>query len=414
MADTLKQAAPTDDLLEGEGAEASSGAQPALTDPGAESPAAADSADPADAGSADPADAKTDEPSAVPKPEPILGGPQAWRRDNGLLLAQTHPYVGGHWSVPWSDLMMVMFVLFAVLVAVQMRENRELVESAELEEPVPLSVPEPVPTPTPMLTPTPTLTPPLVPSFEPLMRVNVFERSQDAVRDARIENVEIVLLSDRSVKVSVQGPMFFELGEATLRSEVREFLDRLARVIGQTAFAVRVIGHTDDYSVDTEVFPSNWELSAARAARVARYLINSADIDPRRFTVIGRGEYEPAVPNTDDANRALNRRVEIIITRDEIEPASPPESDPEPESAPEPEPEPQGSESTLLELPAPAGPRLPQVGERAGEIEASVSNAGGLIDSPPAANGLSDELDELDGDRSNRSNAGMPSTEMRP
>lgn len=280
------------------------------------------------------------EPPAPP-PELMPGGPQAWRRDDGASLAQVDPYLGGHWSVPWSDLMMVMFVLFAVLVSVQMRENLELVESAEHEEPVPVSVPEPKPTadlpptlesapepqpepepaPGPEPDPEPAPVPLAVPSFEPLLRVNVFERSQDAVREARVENVEIVLLSDQSVKVSVQGPMFFELGEAALRPEVRTFLDRLARVIGQTAFAVRVIGHTDDYPVDTEAFPSNWELSAARAARVARYLIDSADIDPRRFTVVGRGEHEPAVPNINDANRALNRRVEIIITRDEVEPA---------------------------------------------------------------------------------------------
>lgn len=152
------------------------------------------------------------------------------------------------------------------------------------------------------------------------MWLNVFARSQDAIREARIDNVEVVLMEDQSVKVSVQGPMFFELGEATLQSEVLEFLDRLAAVIEQTPFAVQVIGHTDDNPMDTEQFPSNWELSAARAARVARYLIDSAGIDPRRFTVIGRGEIEPAVPNTTAANRALNRRVEIIITRDEVEP----------------------------------------------------------------------------------------------
>ncbi|MFP4278605.1 MAG: OmpA family protein, partial [Halochromatium sp.] len=181
--------------------------------------------------------------------------------------------------------------------------------------------PEPEPKPEPEPEPEPEPLPRPQPSFEPLMWLNVLARSQDAVREARIDNVEVVLMEDQSVKVSVQGPMFFELGKATLQSEVLEFLDRLALVIEQTPFAVQVIGHTDDVPMrNTELFPSNWELSAARAARVARYLIDSAGLDPRRFTVIGRGEMEPAVPNTSDANRALNRRVEIIITRDEVEP----------------------------------------------------------------------------------------------
>lgn len=150
MADTPRQTPEVgpfpEDQTEGDAvADASSSLPPASAEPADAVPA---DATPADATSADatPADAKTAEPPTVPK-EPMPGGPQAWRRDDDVLLAQADPYIGGHWSVPWSDLMMVMFVLFAVLVAVQMRENRQLVESAELEEPVPISVPEPKPRP---------------------------------------------------------------------------------------------------------------------------------------------------------------------------------------------------------------------------------------------------------------------------
>ncbi|WP_201218640.1 OmpA/MotB family protein [Halochromatium roseum] len=331
------------------------------------------------------------------------GGPLAWRRDDGLALAQADAYLGSHWAVPWSDLMMVMFVLFAVLVAILMRENRELVEAAERQQPVPISVPTPSPKPTPTR----------VPSFEPLMRVNVFQRSQDAVRDARIDNVEIVLMSDQSVKVSVQGPMLFELGEATLRTEVREFLDRLARVIGQTSFAVQVIGHTDDYPVDTEVFPSNWELSAARAARVARYLIDSAGIDPRRFTVMGRGEFEPAVGNTSDANRALNRRVEIIITRTEIEPLEP--SGPADADMP-------ASEAPVrdLMLPTPdpvsvvTGPLMPSTGSSDATASAmEIVPATLLSDDIPRGDLPNGNLPAGDIRSDSFSNGEMPSTEMR-
>ncbi len=82
------------------------------------------------------------------------------------------------------------------------------------------------------------------PTFEPLMRINVFERSQRAVREAQIENVEIAILEDQSVKVSVQGPMFFELGKADLRKDMRQFLANLARIIMQTPYQVNVVGHT--------------------------------------------------------------------------------------------------------------------------------------------------------------------------
>jgi len=208
-----------------------------------------------------------------------------------------------HWSVPWSDLMMVMFVLFAALLTAQALERQvpepvvETVTRVEIEP-----VPDPVNT--------------SPPSFEPLMRINVFERSQQAVREARIENVEIAILDDQSVKVSVQGPMFFELGKADLRNDMRQFLGNLARIIMQTPYQVNVVGHTDDYPINTTEFPSNWELSVTRAARVVRYLIDQGGVEPGRFTVMGRSEFDPLLPNADDQARAQNRRVEIIITRD--------------------------------------------------------------------------------------------------
>lgn len=206
--------------------------------------------------------------------------------------------LGNHWSVPWADLMMVMFVLFASLLTAQLMQKQTqteatLPETEKIQQEI-ISQPQP--------------------SLEPLMRINVFERSKQAVRDAKLENVEIVLLEDQSVKVSVQGPMFFELGKADLFPEVQDFLERLAIIIRQTPYDINVIGHTDDYPISTEPFPSNWELSLIRASRVTRFLLEQGDIDPARFTVMGRSKYQPAVPNNDDSARALNRRVEIIVT----------------------------------------------------------------------------------------------------
>ncbi len=218
--------------------------------------------------------------------------------------------LGDHWSVPWSDLMMVMFVLFAALLSVKMLpSNTELpywerpvpdIQEIETERVTEKQVPSPKP------------------SFEPLMRINVFDRSQDAIEEMELENVEVALLDDQSVKVSVEGPMFFERSKANLQPEMIKFLDRLANVIRKTPFQVHVIGHTDDNPIKTTIFPSNWELSLVRASRVARHLIRSGPLEPERFTVMGRGQYDPAYPNSDDAKRALNRRVEIIITREVV------------------------------------------------------------------------------------------------
>jgi chemotaxis protein MotB len=215
-----------------------------------------------------------------------------------------------NWALPWSDLMMTMFVLFAALLAVQgvqghakkQQDHRPAALGQQpAQGPGDTSVKEEVLS--------------RKPSFEPLMRINVLERSEDAVRETNLQNAEIVLLDDQSVKVSVQGPMFFPLGKADLRPEVTNFLDRLAQIIKQTPYDIHVIGHTDDRPINTSYFPSNWELSLVRASHVARYLIAAGDIEPSRFVVMGRGQYEPAATNADDRKRALNRRVEIIITR---------------------------------------------------------------------------------------------------
>ncbi|VAW77691.1 Flagellar motor rotation protein MotB [hydrothermal vent metagenome] len=221
-----------------------------------------------------------------------------------------------NWSVPWSDLMMVMFVLFAALVAAQAMREQERVQieqvtqiEQEVIKEVPLDTPDPQPVPVPQ------------PDFAPLMRINVFESSKQALRQANLANVELVLMKDQSVKVSVQGPMLFEPGLAELRDEVKAFLAALAQVIEQTDFRVNVIGHTDDTPINTERFPSNWELSATRASRVARFILDQGDIDPARFTVMGRSQYQPTDTNQSIEARAENRRVEIIITRETVEQA---------------------------------------------------------------------------------------------
>lgn len=222
-----------------------------------------------------------------------------------------------NWAVPWSDLMMTMFVLFAALLAAQSLhgrgEQKKQQQAPEVQvqvqvQPQPVEVEKIVEQPVPVPAPEK--------SVEPLTQVNVLARSREAVRESNLQNVEIALLEDQSVKVSVQGPMFFAQGKADLRPEVTQFLDRLSQIIRQTPYDIHIVGHTDDRTIKTSLFPSNWELSLVRASRVARYLIDTGGIDPSRFMVIGRGEYEPVSANTNEQARALNRRVEIIITRD--------------------------------------------------------------------------------------------------
>ena len=235
--------------------------------------------------------------------------------------SELYDQMGDGWAVPWSDLMMVMFVVFAVLYMLELAQPE--LELKYQPQPVTEYLPVPEPIESPVQTPSSgDQSETLAADITDSLSINVFEESAEAVQRADLAEVKVALLSDQSVKVSVEGPLLFELGKAELRNEVQEFLDSLAFVIRKTPFRVRVIGHTDDQPINTLLFPSNWELSLVRASTVARYLIAAGQLDPTRFTVMGRGQYAPVAANDNDSKRALNRRVEIIITREknEVEP----------------------------------------------------------------------------------------------
>ncbi len=87
---------------------------------------------------------------------------------------------------------------------------------------------------------------------------------------------------------------------------------KLSQTLASLPNPVRVEGHTDSQPIDTAAFPSNWELSSARAASVVHLIANSG-IDPARLSVIGRAQYSPAQSNTTAAGRNANRRVLISI-----------------------------------------------------------------------------------------------------
>ena len=91
-----------------------------------------------------------------------------------------------------------------------------------------------------------------------------------------------------------------------------EKLDKLAEVLKPFANPIRVEGHTDDRPIHTTAFPSNWELSSARAASVV-HLFMDRGVAPDRLSVMGFGEYRPVMPNDGETGRNANRRVEVMI-----------------------------------------------------------------------------------------------------
>ncbi len=118
-----------------------------------------------------------------------------------------------------------------------------------------------------------------------------------------------------SVKVTLPGHVLFDLGSAHLRAEALPLLDGLREVILKSSNRIVVTGHTDDLPIQTVQFPSNWELSAARAGSVIRHFLSKGQIDPTRFLAVGMADTLPRKPNDSTENRAQNRRVEIAFQK---------------------------------------------------------------------------------------------------
>ena len=125
------------------------------------------------------------------------------------------------------------------------------------------------------------------------------------------ELVEVSFSEDR-VQVNMKDKMLFGSGSAQLSSAAVKALRDISRVLATVPNSVMVEGNTDNRPISTREFPSNWELSAARAASVV-HLLTRFDIDPSRLSAIGYGEHRPVAGNDSDEGRAKNRRVTLVI-----------------------------------------------------------------------------------------------------
>lgn len=136
----------------------------------------------------------------------------------------------------------------------------------------------------------------------------------DQIRQLTEADLNIqVTHSHQGTRLSFEDQVLFDFGRATINPTGFIFLDKIADALDKTPDAVRVEGHTDNVPIQTRRFPSNWELSVARAVNVVKYFAEVSNIDPKRLSAVGYGESRPVAPNDTLSNRAKNRRVEILI-----------------------------------------------------------------------------------------------------
>lgn len=131
----------------------------------------------------------------------------------------------------------------------------------------------------------------------------------DAIADKRLE----IIRDGRGVVVSLPDDATFASASADVTPEAMQLIARVAETLRASANAIRIEGHTDDVPIRTSRYGSNWELSTARASVVVAFLVTTVGIDAKRLSAAGYGEFHPRDANDSDAQRARNRRVDIVI-----------------------------------------------------------------------------------------------------
>jgi chemotaxis protein MotB len=275
-----------------------------------------------------------------------------------------------HWSIAWSDLMMTMFVLFLTLfvhqrtqqeIAAHGSPNRVADETLPVQaeeagstlvfhpitqqvsrrRPAPREQAEPArreqsgadvlirhrlaeepkpPAPTPAAAESPAAA-----SADSELITGLYDLSRVTVAAEKLERfASVELVPDKAMRISLTGDLLFPSAQADLTPAARAALDKLVPVIVKTPYMINVIGHTDDRPMQSARYPSNWELSLARASQVARFLIETSGLPAGQFSVSGHASFRPVQPNTSEEGRHANRRVELILSREPVAAENPP------------------------------------------------------------------------------------------
>ena len=150
------------------------------------------------------------------------------------------------------------------------------------------------------------------------------QQSMDAVRDkinqeARAHGIQGLLAvteNERGLVIRIMtDKLLFAKGDGRLREQSSWILDGVAHAVDAIPNDITVEGHTDDLPIHTPLYPSNWELSTARATSVLRYLVERDGVPAARICASGYAYTRPLLPNSTEDNRSRNRRVDIVILR---------------------------------------------------------------------------------------------------
>jgi chemotaxis protein MotB len=232
------------------------------------------------------------------------------------------------WLVSYADFITLLFAFFVVLFATAKADQKKQVAMADAIDAAfkslgffPDANRKPVRNPNPAGGIEPSVTPMNIVMGEDVFSpARVKEDLEDLRRDLeqRLSNqvaqhtVSIQMGRDGLV-ISLREAGFFDSGSATPRPETLPTLRQIAASLSRTPYDLRVEGHTDNVPIHTASYDSNWELSSARATRIARLFLDFGALPADRLSAAGYAEFHPVASNATPEGRAANRRVDLIV-----------------------------------------------------------------------------------------------------
>lgn len=149
--------------------------------------------------------------------------------------------------------------------------------------------------------------------------VSMYQKVKEFVEKNNLQAVVQIKEDTRGIIIQLRDNILFESGSAKLKDNSKAILEDINGLISTFPNNIIVEGHTDNVPINNYKYESNWELSTARAVSVLRFFVEIKGQNPLRFTAAGYGEFKPVAPNDSESNRAMNRRVNILIVANEKE-----------------------------------------------------------------------------------------------
>jgi chemotaxis protein MotB len=144
----------------------------------------------------------------------------------------------------------------------------------------------------------------------------VQKQMEEYIQENNLQEELSTQMTEEGLMIRIGERALFPSGSATLGNQAQQIVPVVAGLLASVNERVLISGHTDNVPINTAQFPTNWDLSSARALNFMKYMLaQNGNLDPHRFSAIGYGEYRPIADNNTPAGRQQNRRVEILIAR---------------------------------------------------------------------------------------------------